>query len=34
MLKLYRILSYLYPTAFREEYAKAMEHEFQDELGL
>jgi putative ABC transport system permease protein len=33
MLKLYRILLRLYPTAFREEYAKAMEQEFRDELA-
>ncbi|HXR76867.1 MAG TPA: ABC transporter permease [Bryobacteraceae bacterium] len=33
MLKFYRILLHLYPTAFREEYAKAMEHEFRDELA-
>jgi hypothetical protein len=32
MLKLYRLLLHLYPTAFREEYAKAMEQEIQDEL--
>jgi predicted permease len=32
MLKLYRILLRLYATAFREEYAKAMEQEFRDEL--
>ena len=31
MLRLYRILLRLYPTAFREEYAKAMEQEFRDE---
>jgi predicted permease len=33
MLKLYRILLHLYPTAFREEYAKSMEQEFRDELA-
>ena len=33
MLKLYRILLHLYPAAFREEYAKAMEQEFRDELA-
>jgi len=33
MLKLYRILLRLYPAAFREEYAKAMEQEFRDELA-
>jgi hypothetical protein len=33
MLKLYRLLLHLYPTAFREEYAKAMEQEFRDELA-
>jgi predicted permease len=33
MLKLYRILLHLYPTAFREEYAHAMEREFRDEMA-
>ena len=33
MLKLYRILLRLYPTAFREEYAKPMEQDFRDELA-
>lgn len=33
MLKIYRVLLHLYPTAFREEYAKAMEQEFRDELA-
>ncbi len=33
MLRLYRILLHLYPAAFREEYAKAMEQEFRDELA-
>lgn len=33
MLKLYRILLHLYPAAFREEYSKAMEREFRDELA-
>ncbi len=33
MLKLYRILLQLYPAAFREEYGKAMEQEFRDELA-
>jgi predicted permease len=33
MLKLYRILLHLYPAAFREEYARAMEQEFRDELA-
>jgi hypothetical protein len=32
MLKLYRLLLHLYPTAFREEYAKAMEQEVRDEF--
>jgi putative ABC transport system permease protein len=33
MLKLYRMLLHLYPAAFREEYAKAMERELRDELA-
>src|SRR5690242_12296720 len=33
VLRLYRFLLHLYPTAFREEYAKAMEQEFRDELA-
>ena len=33
MPKLYRLLLHLYPTAFREEYAKAMEQELRDELA-
>src|SRR3569833_2964449 len=33
MLKFYRLLLHLYPTAFREEYARAMELELQDELA-
>ncbi len=33
MLKLYRVLLHLYPTAFREEYAQPMEQEFRDELA-
>lgn len=33
MLKIYRVLLHLYPTAFREEYADAMEREFSDELA-
>ena len=33
MLRLYRILLHLYPAAFREQYAKAMEQEFRDELA-
>ncbi len=33
MLKVYRLLLHLYPAAFREEYAKAMEQEFRDELA-
>jgi predicted permease len=33
MLRLYRLLLHLYPTAFREEYAKAMEQELRDELS-
>jgi predicted permease len=33
MLRLYRLLLHLYPTAFREEYAKAMEQQIRDELG-
>lgn len=33
MLKLYRILLRLYPAAFREQYAKAMEQESRDALA-
>jgi putative ABC transport system permease protein len=33
MLKLYHLLLHLYPAAFREEYAQAMEEEFRDELA-
>ncbi len=33
MVRLYRFLLHLYPTAFREEYANAMEQEFRDELA-
>lgn len=33
MLRLYRTLLRLYPAAFREEYARAMEQEFRDELA-
>jgi putative ABC transport system permease protein len=33
MLKLYRMLLHLYPAAFREEYAKAMEQDVRDELA-
>jgi putative ABC transport system permease protein len=33
MLRLYRFLLRLYPAAFREEYASAMERDFQQELA-
>lgn len=33
MLKLYRFLLHFYPAAFREEYAKAMERDFRNELA-
>lgn len=33
MPRLYRLLLHLYPAAFREEYAKAMEQDFRDELA-
>ncbi len=33
MLRLYRFLLHLYPAAFREEYAKAMEQELREELA-
>lgn len=33
MLKVYRFLLHLYPTNFREEYAKAMEQEIRDEFA-
>jgi hypothetical protein len=32
MLRLYRFLLHLYPTGFREEYAKAMEQEVRVEM--
>ena len=33
MLRFYRFLLHLYPAGFREEYAKAMEQEYRDEVA-